>query len=363
VRASRFDCKKVAFMISKVTGWIKNRLFATETRLQLDTKTSETGLAAALMSPDLGEEQSAAITAVIAGLERGVPERELRVIHGDDIYGRADTQYRHQKRISAIITEIGHECDRHVRRESVTPRPDNRFSILEQARAASAYAAAGPLTGTKDKALSREVLWPWPGEEFRPYDSRRNLVVAGAHIIAAIEKLDRVANRAAAHAVIEMAPREEAEEEGQEAGPPPLLFVRNRGMQTERVMVAFTWLIRQQAPLLHIVANNPENLFDVFKKMSAVYQDSQISKMFLDLAHGVHVPGNGGELQPVIASQHFDPIDPKAPLLLLYPSLETLEWVADEHGRTEAPWFIVPWDFEEMAEWLEDHEADEQVLI
>jgi hypothetical protein len=332
-------------------------------RTPLDTKSSETGLAAALMSPDLGEEQSAALAAAIAGIERGVPERELRVIHGDELYSKADAQFRHQKRITAIVTEIAHECDRQARRETGAQRQDTRFSILEQARAAAAYAAAGPLTGTRDKALPREILWPWPVEEFRLYDSRRNLVVAGAHVIAAIERLDRAAQRSAAAALAEPAQREEAEEDKRAAGPPPLLFVRNRGMQTDRVMAGLTWLIRQQAPVLHIVTNNPENLFDVFKKMSTVHQDSQVSKAFLDLAHGVHIPGSSGEIQPIIASQHFDPIDPKAPLLLLYPSLETLEWLADEHGKTEAPWFIVPWDYEEMAEWLEDHEAEEQIVM
>ena len=117
------------------------------------------------------------------------------------------------------------------------------------------------------------------------------------------------------------------------SGPPPLLFIRNRGMQHARLMFGLNWLIHQQAPLLHIIANSPENLFDVFKKMSTVYHDDQIAKMFIDLAHGVHIPGNTGEIQPIVVSHHMDPIEPGSPLLLLYPSIETLEWVAEQHSR------------------------------
>jgi hypothetical protein len=348
-------------MLSKMTTWLKNRIFVTETKLKLDTRSSESGLAA-LMGQDLGEEQSAALGAAIAGIERGVPERELRVIHGDDTYMKADAQYRHQKRITGIITEIGHECDRQARREGGNQRLDTRISVLEQARAAAAFCAVGPLTGTRDKALPKEVLWPWPADEFRPHDARRNLVVAGAHIIAAIERLDRVALRETTSQFAEQQAEADQDFDAEPAGPPPLLFVRNRGMQADRLLFAVAWLVHQQGPLLHIIANNPENLFDVFKKMSAAQEDAQVSKMFLDLAHGVHVSGNAGEIETIIASQHFDPIDPQAPLLLLYPSLETLEWAADQHGRTASPWLVLPWDWEELADWLEDQEAEELVL-
>jgi hypothetical protein len=358
----RFDREKAAAMISKMTTWLKSKMFATEARLQLDTKSSESGLSA-LMWQDLGEEQSAAMAAAIAGIERGVPERELRVIHGDDLYSKADAHYRHQKRITGIITEIGNECDRQARREGGNQRQDTRIAVLEQARAAAAYSAAGPLTGSKDKALSREILWPWPHDEFRPHDARRNLVVAGAHIIAAIERLDRVDAREAAISTVEArGAADEHNASADPAGPPPLLFIRNRGMQPDRLLFGLAWLIHQQAPVLHIIANNPENLFDVFKKMSTIYQDSQVSKMLIDLAHGVHVAGNAAEVQPIIASQHFDAIDQAAPVLLLYPSLETLEWIGEQHGRAEAPWFVIPWDWEELVEWLEDQGAEEMLL-
>jgi hypothetical protein len=349
-------------MISKMTTWLKNRLQPAEPRLQLDTRSSETGLAA-LLHQGLGEEKSAALASAIAGIERGVPERELRTIHGDDIYAKAEGQYRHQKRIAAIITEIGTECDRQARREGANVRVDTRPAVLEQARAASAYAAAGPLTGSRDKALPREILWPWPVDEFRPHDARRNLVVAGAHIIAAIERLDRATARDVAAQGEHGETAAEAALDSGPVGPPPLLFIRNRGMQPDNLLHAVTWLIRQTAPLLHIVANSPENLFDVFKKMAASYQDDQIAKTFLDLAHGVHIPGNTGEIQPIVVAHHMDPIEPGSPLLLLYPSIETLEWVADQHSRAEAPWLVLPWDWEELEEWLEDQEAEEIVIV
>jgi|GEM_PF-3070885 hypothetical protein len=353
-------------MLSRVTTWLKKRLSIAETRLQLDTKSSETGFAA-LMGQNLGEEQSAAIATAVAGIERGVPERELRVIHGDELYSKADAQFRHQKRITAIITEIGLECERQARREGGTQRQDTRLAVLEQARAAAAFMSAGPLTGSKDKGLAKEILWPWPADEFRPHDARRNLIVAGAHVIAAIERLDRVAAVAARDAAAALAEGRDPAGDGvdpdaEPPGPPALLFVRNRGMTPQHLLHGLGWLTNQPAPVLQIIANTPENLFDVFKKMSAVQPDEQISKMFGDLADGANILGNTGEIQPIIASNHFDPLDPTVPLLLLYPSFETLEWVTEEHGRRAAPWFVIPWDWEELADWLEDHEAEELVF-
>jgi hypothetical protein len=354
--------EKAAAMISKMTTWLKNRLSLAGARLQLDTRSSETGLTA-LMGQKLGQEESAAIAAAIASIERGVSERELRVIHGNELYEKADAQFRHRKRISAIITEIAYECDRSTRREGGPQRQDTHAAILDQARAAAAYLATGPLTGSKDKTLAREILWPWPVDDFRPHDTRRNLVVAGSHVIAAIERIDRAAAIAAREAATAVAEKREVEPvrdpDSGPPGPPPLLFVRNRGMQPQNLINGLGWLIHQHAPVLHIVANSPENMFDVFKKMAALHQDEQISKMFLDLAHGGDVAGKDGEIQPIIVTHHLGPIEPGAPLLLLYPSFETLEWIAEQHGRDAAPWFVLPWDWEEMAGWLEDQEAEE----
>jgi hypothetical protein len=347
-------------MISRMTTWLKNRLFLAEARLQLDTRSSETGLTA-LMGQKLGQEESAAISAAIAGIERGVSERELRVIHGNELFEKADAQFRHRKRISSIITEIGYEFARPGRREGGAQRQDPRAAILDQARAASAYLAAGPLTGSKDKMLAREVLWPWPAEDFRPQDARRNLVVAGSHVISAIERLDRAAAIVAREAatVDKREPEPVLDSDSGPPGRPPLLFLRNRGMQPQNLIRGLGWLTHQHAPVLHIVANSPENMFDVFKRMAALNQDEQISKMFLDLAHGGDVAGKDGEIRPIIATNHLGSIEADAPLLLLYPSFETLEWIAEQHGRDAAPWFVLPWDWEEMAGWLEDQEADE----
>lgn len=341
-------------MISRMTTWLKNKLFAAEPRLQLDTRSSESGLDA-LIGPKLGDEAAAGIAAAIAGLERGVPERELRVIHGDELFEKAHIQFRHRKRITAIIMEIGVECDRQARREGGNQRPDNRAAVLEQARAAAAYAAADPLTGSKDKVLAKEILWPWRREEFRPHDARRNLIIAGAHIIAGIERFDRIAARAATAPDEHDPPIIDTKPSAQ----PPLMFIRNRGMQPDHVVSGLSWLTHQRGAVLQIVANSPENLFDVFKKMAALYPEDQLLRMFTDLAHGAHVSGRDGELRPIVASDPYEPIDPDLPLLLLYPSVETLQWVVDQRGDTATPWAVIPWDWEELADWLEDCDAQE----
>jgi hypothetical protein len=346
--------KKAAAMISKMTTWLKKKLFTAEPRLQLDTKSSVSGLDA-LMGRELGGEETAGIAAAISGLERGVPEGELRVIHGDELFEKAMAQFRHRKRIRAIIIEFGVECDRQARREG-NLREDSRAGVIEQARAAAAYASASPLIGSRDKTVARDILWPWPSDEFRPHDARRNLVIAGAHVITAIERFDRIATRTA---TVAKAEQSQPPAPGVEPAPIVLLFVRNRGMQPEHVIRGLSWLMQQHGAALQIVANSPENLFDVFSKMAMLQADDQISGMFTDLAHGANVAGRDSEIHPIIASDPTETIDAAMPLLLLYPSFETLEWIVAQRGGSVVPWAVIPWDWEELAGWLEDWDAKE----
>jgi hypothetical protein len=355
LRGDAMRSEKAAAMISRMTTWLKNKLSAAEPRLQLDTKSSESGLDA-LIGRDLGGEETAHIAAAIAGLERGVPEGELRVIHGDEMLEKATAQFRRRKRISTIITEIGIECDRQARREGGNQREDSRIAVLEQARAAAAYAAASPLTGSRDKTVARDILWPWPADEFRPHDARRNLVIAGAHVITAIERFDRIATRA--QAVAQMAQSQPAVPDPEPASP-TLLFIRNRGMQPDHLIQGLSWLLDQRGDVLQVVANSPENLFDVFKKMAVLHPDEPVCGMFTDLAHGANVAGKDGEIHPVTASDPSETIDPAMPLLLLYPSFETLEWVIGQRGDSAMPWAVIPWDTAEVTGWLEDWDAKE----
>ena len=92
------------------------------------------------------------------------------------------------------------ERRRQIEAEGWTPEHDDEHGAGELARAAAAYALdAGnrldPHAVTGGEAPS---FWPWHGGRprearwWKPSDPRRNLVKAGALILAEIERLDRM---------------------------------------------------------------------------------------------------------------------------------------------------------------------------
>lgn len=77
-----------------------------------------------------------------------------------------------------------------VRQQTVegwTPEHDDQHSNGELARAAACYA----LFGSGLPWQHSRHFWPWAAEWWKPSGSRRDLVKAGALILAAIERLDR----------------------------------------------------------------------------------------------------------------------------------------------------------------------------
>lgn len=89
------------------------------------------------------------------------------------------------------------ERQRQVTEEGRTPEHDDTYRNGELARAAACYAEnAGRSDGSRDYVASvkRTVppgLWPWAIKWWKPKDRRRDLVRAGALIVADIERLDR----------------------------------------------------------------------------------------------------------------------------------------------------------------------------
>ncbi|NUR12330.1 MAG: hypothetical protein HOQ20_10885 [Bradyrhizobium sp.] len=99
------------------------------------------------------------------------------------------------------LVDVSYERDRQVHREGWTPEHDDQHTGFELARAAARYAQHA---GYKDKVrrdiekrgptalhAAHEAAW------FRPKDRRRDLVRAGALILAEIERLDRAELRKA----------------------------------------------------------------------------------------------------------------------------------------------------------------------
>ncbi|EPH1852760.1 hypothetical protein ACJJBP_22810 [Pseudomonas aeruginosa] len=90
--------------------------------------------------------------------------------------------------------DVQAERRRQVEAEGWTPEHDDQHSHGQMARAAACYALAGssaPNDGTA--ALLVSLAWPWDQQWWKPTTPRRDLVKAGALVLAEIERIDRVA--------------------------------------------------------------------------------------------------------------------------------------------------------------------------
>ena len=81
------------------------------------------------------------------------------------------------------------ERQRQMSAEGWTPEHDDEHEIGELARAAACYAA----NATGFRLQSRLNIWPWDREWWKPTTPRRDLIKAGALILAEIERIDRAA--------------------------------------------------------------------------------------------------------------------------------------------------------------------------
>ncbi|MEI4809251.1 hypothetical protein WA852_25165 [Pseudomonas aeruginosa] len=90
--------------------------------------------------------------------------------------------------------DVQAERRRQITAEGWTPEHDDEHSHGQIARAAACYALAGssaPNDGTA--ALLVSLAWPWDQQWWKPTSARRDLIKAGALILAEIERLDRAA--------------------------------------------------------------------------------------------------------------------------------------------------------------------------
>lgn len=98
------------------------------------------------------------------------------------------------------IRDVAIERRRQVEAEGWSPMRDDKHVKGEMARAAAVYAMppdyreieAGHF-GVHDFTPPRPRFWPWSASWWKPTNRRRDLVKAGALIIAEIERLDRKA--------------------------------------------------------------------------------------------------------------------------------------------------------------------------
>lgn len=87
------------------------------------------------------------------------------------------------------VDEIAAERRRQVEVEGWTPEHDDGHRRGELAFAGASYAVIS--SGQISDVIVARQLWPWDRNYWKPTDRRRDLVKAGALIIAEIERLDR----------------------------------------------------------------------------------------------------------------------------------------------------------------------------
>jgi hypothetical protein len=102
---------------------------------------------------------------------------------------------RHGIYTSPALLDISAERYRQITDEKWTPEHDDKHDFGEMATAAAMYALRPPTRNIIISPYSNETivdrLWPWSREWWKPKDRRRDLVKAGALIVAEIERLDR----------------------------------------------------------------------------------------------------------------------------------------------------------------------------
>jgi hypothetical protein len=91
---------------------------------------------------------------------------------------------------SAALRDVAAERQRQVSVEGWTQHDDDSYSSCELAAAAATYALC---TRPEQLQVCGVTAWPWHQVTFKPTTYRRNLIKAGALILAEIERLDRAA--------------------------------------------------------------------------------------------------------------------------------------------------------------------------
>lgn len=96
----------------------------------------------------------------------------------------------HRESLTSAANDVLAERRRQAEVEGWVPERDDQYQFGELAGAAACYA----LTSAKHwcAASATHLLWPWSREWWKPTTPRRDLVKAGALILAEIERLDRI---------------------------------------------------------------------------------------------------------------------------------------------------------------------------
>jgi hypothetical protein len=112
-----------------------------------------------------------------------------------DVYG--DVNEFNRIITTKAVQSVLAERVRQVTEEGWTPEHDDDHYLGEIAQAAACYALTPSLLGwALGAGKFWGFFWPWSYDWWKPTNRRRDLVKAGALIIAEIERLDRCEDRA-----------------------------------------------------------------------------------------------------------------------------------------------------------------------
>ena len=95
------------------------------------------------------------------------------------------------------VLDVLAERRRQIETEGWTPLHDDAHDVGDLSSAAMGYAQSAACQLSHD-GLTLEgtpLFWPWEASWFKPSTARRDLIKAGALILAEIERLDRMAER------------------------------------------------------------------------------------------------------------------------------------------------------------------------
>lgn len=106
--------------------------------------------------------------------------------------------------LTAAALDVLTERERQISQEGWSTAHDDEHSQGELRAAAGCYALEGSVSDRDSKFPRYELpdgtprAWPFNAQQWKPKDRRRDLVRAGALILAELERLDRAASGAAA---------------------------------------------------------------------------------------------------------------------------------------------------------------------
>lgn len=93
-----------------------------------------------------------------------------------------------------IAGEIAEERSRQIEGEGFSTVRDDQYVGGDLAKAAACYAISDRMPLPAYGGFIGR-LWPWPTHWWKPTNRRRDLIKAGALIVAEIERIDRAAER------------------------------------------------------------------------------------------------------------------------------------------------------------------------